>query len=262
MKKFITFAQLTALLLNASCQGKAIALDSIDAYTAAPPLSILDSQSNNFTQIYPIISQKKITVKVEEVAIPEFLALPQKPDTDTPALNAGVLPLSIDPQTKKVMVLLGFEQRFGGKGSYYTYTDFGGKIDPGETKKEAAVREGNEETAFAFKRHITEDTVVELVTRIDSTNYAFYAAPVPYTPIETIRKKATEERKKPGNHVEKSDYIWVELSELLDRAYNSSKRLDFEGKRHNANLYGIFLATLRAANADGYLTRLVTATEK
>lgn len=260
MKHLISFAAL--LLLNITSQGRAIELDSIDAYTAAPPLSILDSQSDHFTQIYPIIEQKKTTVKVEEVTTPEFLALPHKADTDTLALNAGVIPLSIDPKTKKIVALLGFEQRWGSKGGYYTYTDFGGKIDPGETKKEAAVREGNEETAFAFKRHITEDTVVELVTRTDNTLYAFYAAPVPYTPLETIRKKAAEERKKPGNHVEKSDYIWVELSELLDRAYSSSKRLDFEGKRHNAILYGIFLATLRAANKDGYLTRLTKATAK
>lgn len=220
------------------------------------PQVSLTSETDHAPSAPALLEGSAVEDLPEVIDSSNLLELPYLPDTDTPALNAGVLPLSIHPETGEVMALLGLENRWWDR-SGYVYTDFGGKIDPGETKKEAAVREGNEETAFVFKDYINHSSVVELVTRIDSSNYAFYVVPVPYLPKESIQRQANIERRKPGNHVEKSDYVWVKLSDLVARIYDNSQHLNCEGKgRHRPFLFDSFIKTLQEADTNGYFSIL------
>ena len=137
------------------------------------------------------------------------------------ACAAGVLPLSITPEGTRV-VLLGYGSCSQGGVYRNFWSDFGGKLDPEETAKEAALREFHEETAYFFKKEITK--LDQLLKLHGNEKYVSFAAEVSYAPIELIKENAARVRFEgtlyERNHVEMEDYRWVSLSTLLSHSAN------------------------------------------
>jgi 8-oxo-dGTP pyrophosphatase MutT (NUDIX family) len=135
------------------------------------------------------------------------------------ACAAGVLPLSTNPEGKRI-ALIGYGSCSQG-GIYRNFwSDFGGKLDPEETAKEAALREFHEETAYYFKKEITQ--VDQLLKLHGNEKYVSFAAEVSYTPIELIKENAAKIRAEgtlyERNHIEMDDYRWIPLDVLLSHA--------------------------------------------
>ncbi len=179
---------------------------------------------------------------------PENLLLPSpSPHTSSQASAAGVLPISIDPKTGEVVLLFGLEYRSWDERPKVVITDFGGKVDPGETKLIAAAREFTEETASVYPTYkeppsssSTEKgdltprghNLIELKT---ASSYAAYLLPMPYKNIEEIQEKADIMRKVPGNHVEKDAYYWVKLSDYLRK--KSKLSVSYKGPNRSVSIY-------------------------
>lgn len=145
---------------------------------------------------------------------------------------AGVLPVSIDPSTKEVMVLLGLEYRWWDASPGVWLTDFGGKRDtPTESDSLlTATREFTEQTAGIYPLHkVNEPDSYKRITyagRRDTqllhsttgpNSYASYLVRMPYIARETIQTRATALRQSTGVSVKKDDYYWVKLSDLLTK---------------------------------------------
>ncbi len=133
------------------------------------------------------------------------------------ACAAGVLPISTTPSGVRV-ALLGFGS-CSHCGSYkHFWSDFGGKLDPEETAREAALREFHEETAYFFKKEIIHTD--QLLRLHGNEKYVSFAAEVPYAPAEFIKEQAARVRVEgtlyERNHVEMDDYRWIELASLLN----------------------------------------------
>ncbi len=132
------------------------------------------------------------------------------------ACAAGVLPVSINPEGDRV-VLLGYGSCSQGGVYRNFWSDFGGKLDPEETAKEAALREFHEETAYFFKTEITHHD--QLLKLHGNEKYVSFAAEVPYSCINLIKKNANKVRSEgtlyERNHVEMEDYRWAPLNILL-----------------------------------------------
>lgn len=132
------------------------------------------------------------------------------------ACAAGVLPVSISPEGERV-VLLGYGSCSQGGAYRNFWSDFGGKLDPDETAKEAALREFHEETAYFFKTEVTHQD--QLLKLHGNEKYVSFAAEVPYCCIDLIKKNAIKVRNEgtlyERNHVEMEDYRWAPLSVFL-----------------------------------------------
>jgi 8-oxo-dGTP pyrophosphatase MutT (NUDIX family) len=132
------------------------------------------------------------------------------------ACAAGVLPVSVTPEGNRV-VLLGYGACSQGGVYRHFWSDFGGKLDPAETAREAALREFHEETAFFFIKDISHHD--QLLKLHGNEKYVSFVTEVPYSPIENIKAQATKIRFEGSfyerNHVEMDDYRWVELELLL-----------------------------------------------
>lgn len=111
-----------------------------------------------FFQLSPIALNRQKIVKAAPMSMATTLKMPTPLTNVVPAAAAknakkpaGTLPISIDPTTGKVAVLLGYEQ-----GNITGFTDFGGASDPTDISREhTAVREFNEETCLAFWEDLT-----------------------------------------------------------------------------------------------------------
>lgn len=147
---------------------------------------------------------------------------------------AGILPISIDPKTGKVVVLFGYEQ-----GNITGFTDFGGSGDPTDLSREhTAVREFNEETCLAFwedltnqplNRKTTSGSQLEALAKKTLTENVipwFYAArniylacvlPVRYQSIADINKSISLVRPKvkASPFFEKTDFVWIPLEDFV-----------------------------------------------
>lgn len=132
------------------------------------------------------------------------------------ACAAGVLPISFTPKGERV-VLLGYGSCSQGGVYRNFWSDFGGKLDPEETAKEAALREFHEETAYFFKKDITHQD--QLLKLHGNEKYVSFAAEVPYSCINLIKENANQVRAEgtlyERNHVEMEDYRWVTMDALL-----------------------------------------------
>ncbi len=132
------------------------------------------------------------------------------------ACAAGVLPLSCTPEGIRV-VLLGYGSCSQGGVYRNFWSDFGGKLDPEETAREAALREFHEETAYFFRRNVTHTD--QLLKLHGNEKYVSFVAEVPYSSIELIRKNSGKVKMEGSlyerNHVEMDDYRWVPLGTLL-----------------------------------------------
>lgn len=132
------------------------------------------------------------------------------------ACAAGVLPISRAPKGNRV-VLLGYGSCSQGGVYRNFWSDFGGKLDPEETAREAALREFHEETAYFFKKEIVRTD--QLFKLHGNEKYVSFVAEVPYAPIELIKINSTKIRLEGSlyerNHVEMEDYRWIDLDALL-----------------------------------------------
>lgn len=134
------------------------------------------------------------------------------------ACAAGVLPLSIDTKGNRV-VLLGYGA-CSQAGTYkHFWSDFGGKLDPEETSRQAALREFHEETAYFFQMHLIHHD--QLLKLHGNEKYVSFAAEVPYADASLIKEQANKVRVDgtlyERNHVEMEDYRWVALKTLLSK---------------------------------------------
>jgi len=132
------------------------------------------------------------------------------------ACAAGVLPVSYNPEGVRV-VLLGYGACSQGGGYRHFWSDFGGKLDPEETAREAALREFHEETAYFFQKDILHHD--QLLKLHGNEKYVSFATEVPYSESKLIKAQANKVRAEgtlyERNHVEMDDYRWVNLDFLL-----------------------------------------------
>jgi hypothetical protein len=175
------------------------------------------------------------------VRMPPKLAQSAVVPTSAPLLTkagknppAGTIPISIDPTSGKVVLLLGYEQ-----GNFDGFTDFGGSGDPTDKSREhTAVREFNEETCLAFWEDLTAQPLnratmtgaqLEALAKEDVSGNLFpwfYASinkyytcllRVRYQSMEDLAKKLQIVRKKvsAAPFHEKSDLAWVPLEDFI-----------------------------------------------
>lgn len=132
------------------------------------------------------------------------------------ACAAGVLPLSYTPEGVRV-VLLGYGACSQGGSYRHFWSDFGGKLDPEETAREAALREFHEETAYFFQKDIIRHE--QLLKLHGNEKYVSFAAEVPYSDAALIKRQALKVRAEgtlyERNHVEMEDYRWIPLEFLF-----------------------------------------------
>jgi 8-oxo-dGTP pyrophosphatase MutT (NUDIX family) len=135
------------------------------------------------------------------------------------ACAAGVLPLSISPSGERV-VLLGFGACSQGGVFRHFWSDFGGKLDPEETAKAAALREFHEETAYFFSNKVTSES--HLLKLSGNDKYVSFVAEVPYVDEQEVRQQSLKVRVEgtlyERNHVEMENYKWMPLEFLLSQA--------------------------------------------
>jgi|GEM_PF-3140628 len=235
------------VLLEASLSGRAILPEHIEHYTISSVIPSTITSKEIYKKVYAQELESVDPPTSDPIETPEFqrsvdthrsdvetpiigLKLPtvSLPHTNTPATAAGVMPISLDPDTKEVVVLLGLEDRWWDRHKDIWITDFAGRIDPGETKLIAAAREFTEETAGIYPIYdpknkglsTSHNPLIELKTNVPHTapiRYASYLLPMPYIHREKIKKQADIMRKIPENHVEKDDYYWVKLSDILSK---------------------------------------------
>jgi hypothetical protein len=240
------------VLLEASLSGRAILKEDIDHYTISSVIPSTITSKEIYKKVYAQELESVDPPTSDPIETPEFqrsvdthrsdvdpsiigLKLPtvSPPHTNTPATAAGVMPISLDPDTKEVVVLLGLEDRWWDRHRDIWITDFAGKIDSGETKLIAAAREFTEETAGVYPIYdprtkslsTSHNPLIELKTNVPHTvpiRYASYLLPMPYIHREKIKEQADILRKIPGNHVEKDDYYWVKLSDVLRKGNDFS----------------------------------------
>ncbi len=130
----------------------------------------------------------------------------------------GVLPVSFDYDGNRVVLLGKGLCNFMGEYKDY-WGDFGGRINVDETAVEGAFREFHEETAYFFSDEIHD--IRQLFQLSGSDKYVAFLAEVPYAPIPDIvsqvryiEESGTQYQK---NHIEKTEYKWFALSDLLMR---------------------------------------------
>lgn len=132
------------------------------------------------------------------------------------ACAAGVLPLSVTPQGDRV-ALLGLGACSQGGIYRHFWSDFGGKLDPEETAKAAALREFHEETAYTFLEAVpSEESLLRLS---GNEKYVSFVVEVPYIEDRKIMQQSLKVRAEgtfyERNHVEMEEYKWVCLKTLL-----------------------------------------------
>lgn len=132
------------------------------------------------------------------------------------ACAAGVLPLSINPEGERV-VLLGYGACSQGGVYRHFWSDFGGKLDPEETAKAAALREFHEETAYVYSEHVPEESALFRLS--GNEKYVSFVTEVPYICDKEIMQQSLKVRAEgtfyERNHVEMEGYKWEPLSLLL-----------------------------------------------
>lgn len=216
----IKHAFLGAILLLPLSNGRAIDISDLGDYnTSSTPAS----------QIYtprPVFPQSSHNV------IPNFALNAQKKP-------GGVLPIAIDPETKKVVVLLGYET-----GNVTGFTDFGGSSDATDVSRQhTAMREFMEETALAFwedvagiplDRQATSSKQLEHLAKkpdqkiyskavpwlySNSNSYLTCLLPVQYQSIDKLNGKIDIVRKKVSSAPfhEKHSFVWVPLEDLIQQ---------------------------------------------
>lgn len=142
--------------------------------------------------------------------------------------NAGVLPVAREHD--QIWVMVGLEKR----KTSMCWVDYGGKINPGETPKAAAIRELKEETAGHVV--LTEkDLSDQLYLRLQGYHAYF---------VDIGGKKNTWDIKKsrtsPLNgvnekEVEKNDWLWIKVDDFFDMLHNNKKIEKTDG---HYTLYG------------------------
>jgi len=91
---------------------------------------------------------------------------------------------------------------------------FGGMIEPGETPRQAAVRELLEETRCVFN----ETTAARLVAGSDSVmagDYVAYVVEVPYVPVYLFESLDLPQGCQSNIYLERGPYAWIPLAEIL-----------------------------------------------
>ena len=91
---------------------------------------------------------------------------------------------------------------------------FGGSIEPGETPRQAAIRELLEETRCVFN----ETTAARLVAGSDSVvagDYAAYVVEVPYVPVYLFENLELPQGCQSNIYKERGPYAWIPLAEML-----------------------------------------------
>ena len=138
---------------------------------------------------------------------------------------AGILPMA--KHDGELYFLFGRERRYPKWRDSKLWSDFGGAIDKGETKMDAAIREGYEEmngflgSIEDMKRLMHE----KLVTVISSTNYATFIVEIDYseelankfaTLYDDIYKNDRNKLLKRDGMYEKDMAKWVSYKELQE----------------------------------------------
>ncbi len=218
---------ISVLLLESipSC-GEAITADAIDSFKI----------SNFDPQVVRKISYRDLKALSKAPLMPpklmDVVPLAAQNNAKKPG---GVLPVSIDPKTKEVIVLLGYE-----RGNVSGFGDFGGSSDATDISREhTAVREFNEETCLAFWSDVSKEKLNPSVLSGSALEKAakkpvtenvyslFYAAknkyyiclvPVSYQSVSQIQAKVKLVRSKVSDSpfFEKTDFVWIPLKTLID----------------------------------------------
>ncbi|MCP5322638.1 MAG: hypothetical protein H6492_01330 [Candidatus Paracaedibacteraceae bacterium] len=226
----IKHALLGAILLLPLSNGRAIDISDLDDYnissTPASQLHIPTSDTPTEKLPRPILPQSSHNV------IPGFALNAQKKP-------GGVLPIAIDPETKKVVVLLGYETE-----NVTGFTDFGGSSDATDVSRQhTAMREFMEETALAFwedvagtpldRQATTSKQLEDLAKKPDpkvyskaipwlyskSNSYLSCLLPVHYQTVDQLNSKMATVRKKVSSAPfhEKHSFVWVPLEDMIQQ---------------------------------------------
>lgn len=242
MIKFLSQIFFLKLTLISISNSRSISIADLDSYIL--PSSFI---SENTITTLEIPSAEEL---LSSAALKLYLPILPKPLANvTPSgattSGAGILPVSIDPDTQKVVVLLANEPKHGN-ATLKGFSDFGGSKDPGETDAQTAVREFMEEIGLSYFEYVTgralnpstltrQSIFDAAATSKHATKkptplyytphgYVSYILPLPYKSISTITAELTHIRTILGGrattskdypYFEKQSFAWIPLSEII-----------------------------------------------
>lgn len=265
MKPLISIASLFIFNLFIFCDlyAEAIAPKDVGYFQISRHTSLVVQAPSKAKPMVPTAATGSSTKPIQTpaallVIMPKKLAQRAVVPTSAPLLTnagknppAGTIPISIDPTSGKVVLLLGYEQ-----GSFDGFTDFGGSGDPTDKSREhTAVREFNEETCLAFWEDLTSKkidrinmsaTQLERAAKEDVSGNLFpwfYASinkyytcllPVQYQSTIDLQAKIKIVRPKviAAPFHEKSDFAWVPLEDFIGWI-KTGKAPDIKGENNN-----------------------------